>query len=99
MIVACHWNMLSPVGPALHEEGGSRPRSINSYSVQHPDAGECTHREKDVSNVIQTTGSTAQPNPPHPALRRYIPQRGLYGEKRVRTLLMRLRAIGRCLED
>lgn len=30
MIVACHWNMLSPVGPALHDEGGSRPRSINS---------------------------------------------------------------------
>jgi len=31
IIVACHWNMLlSPVGPALHEEGGSRPRSINS---------------------------------------------------------------------
>ena len=31
IIVACHWNMLSPVGPALHDEGGSRPRSINSY--------------------------------------------------------------------
>ncbi len=30
IIVACHWNMLSPVGPALHDEGGSRPRSINS---------------------------------------------------------------------
>jgi len=44
IIVACHWNMLSPVGPALQEEGGSRPRSINSYkkiqnpsSVQGPD--------------------------------------------------------------
>jgi hypothetical protein len=32
IIVACHWNMLSPVGPALHDEGGSRPRSINSCS-------------------------------------------------------------------
>ena len=31
IIVACHWNMLSPVGPALHDAGGSRPRSINSY--------------------------------------------------------------------
>lgn len=30
MMVACHWNMLSPVGPALHDDGGSRPRSINS---------------------------------------------------------------------
>ena len=30
IIVACHWNILSPVGPALHDEGGSRPRSINS---------------------------------------------------------------------
>ena len=31
-MVACHWNMLSPVGPALQDEGGSRPRSINSYT-------------------------------------------------------------------
>lgn len=30
MMVACHWNILSPVGPAEHEDGGSRPRSINS---------------------------------------------------------------------
>ena len=30
MIVACHWNMLSPVGPAEHDEGGSRPRSRSS---------------------------------------------------------------------
>jgi hypothetical protein len=30
MIVACHWNILSPVGPAEQEDGGSRPRSINS---------------------------------------------------------------------
>jgi len=26
--------MLSPVGPALHDEGGSRPRSINSCKIQ-----------------------------------------------------------------
>ena len=30
MMVACHWNILSPVGPAEQEDGGSRPRSINS---------------------------------------------------------------------
>jgi hypothetical protein len=32
MIVACHWNILSPVGPAEQEDGGSRPRSINSWT-------------------------------------------------------------------
>jgi hypothetical protein len=30
IMVACHWNILSPVGPAEQEDGGSRPRSINS---------------------------------------------------------------------
>lgn len=30
MIVACHLNRSSPVGPAEQELGGSRPRSINS---------------------------------------------------------------------
>lgn len=30
IIVACHWNKLSPVGPAEQEEGGSRPRSRSS---------------------------------------------------------------------
>ena len=31
IIFASHWNMLSPVGPALHnDEGGSRPMSSNS---------------------------------------------------------------------
>jgi hypothetical protein len=30
MIVACHWNILSPVGPAEQEDGGSRLRLINS---------------------------------------------------------------------
>lgn len=33
MIVACQLNMLSAEGPALHEDGGSRPRSINSYNL------------------------------------------------------------------
>jgi hypothetical protein len=31
MIVAVQLNIFSPAGPALQEEGGSRPRSINSY--------------------------------------------------------------------
>jgi hypothetical protein len=30
MMVACHWKRLSPIGPAEHELGGSRPRSSNS---------------------------------------------------------------------
>jgi hypothetical protein len=30
MIVACHWKRLSPIGPAEHELGGSRPRSMSS---------------------------------------------------------------------
>lgn len=38
IIVACHWNILSPVGPALHDEGGSRPRSINSCSQKDKSA-------------------------------------------------------------
>jgi len=32
-MVACHWKRLSPIGPAEHDEGGSRPRSINSCRV------------------------------------------------------------------
>lgn len=31
MIVACHWKRLSPTGPAEHDDGGSCPRSFNSY--------------------------------------------------------------------
>ncbi len=31
MMVACHWNRLSPIGPAEQDDGGSRPRSINSW--------------------------------------------------------------------
>lgn len=34
MMVACHWNMLSPVGPAEQEDGGSRPRSASSCISQ-----------------------------------------------------------------
>jgi hypothetical protein len=34
-MVACHWKRLSPIGPAEHDEGGSRPRSINSYRVSY----------------------------------------------------------------
>lgn len=33
MMVACHWNRLSPIGPAEHELGGSRPRSSNSCII------------------------------------------------------------------
>lgn len=31
MIVACQLNMLSPVGPAEQEDGGSLPRSVSSW--------------------------------------------------------------------
>jgi len=34
IIVACQLNMLSAEGPALHDEGGSRPRSINSLLMR-----------------------------------------------------------------
>lgn len=34
IIVACQWNKSSPIGPAEQEEGGSRPRSLSSYSVK-----------------------------------------------------------------
>jgi hypothetical protein len=38
-MVACHWKRLSPIGPAEQDEGGSRPRSINSCkSREHVDA-------------------------------------------------------------
>ncbi len=33
IIVACQWNRSSPMGPAEHELGGSRPRSCNSYNM------------------------------------------------------------------
>lgn len=32
-MVACQWKRLSPMGPAEHEEGGSRPRSMSSCRV------------------------------------------------------------------
>ena len=35
MMVACHWNKSSPMGPALQFEGGSFCRSINSCLFEH----------------------------------------------------------------
>jgi len=34
MIVACQWNRSSPIGPAEHDEGGSRPRSVSSLLIR-----------------------------------------------------------------
>lgn len=34
MMVACQWKISSPIGPAEQDEGGSLPRSANSYSHQ-----------------------------------------------------------------
>lgn len=34
MMVACQWNKSSPMGPAEQDEGGSLPRSANSYCSQ-----------------------------------------------------------------
>jgi len=34
MIVACQWNRSSPMGPAEHDEGGSRPRSVSSLLIR-----------------------------------------------------------------
>ena len=63
MIVACHWNMFSPVGPALQEEGGSRPRSINSYRTKAEHADDPTEvEEENISEVtIQQKYDAAQP--------------------------------------
>jgi len=33
MIVACQWNKSSPIGPAEHDDGGSRPRSVSSLLI------------------------------------------------------------------
>jgi hypothetical protein len=33
MIVACQWNKSSPVGPALHDVGGSFCKSMNSFWI------------------------------------------------------------------
>lgn len=30
IMVACQWKRSSPVGPAEHDDGGSRPRSMSS---------------------------------------------------------------------
>lgn len=34
MIVACQWNRSSPTGPAEHDEGGSRPKSVSSLLIR-----------------------------------------------------------------
>jgi len=33
MMVACQWNRSSPIGPAEHDDGGSRPRSVSSLLI------------------------------------------------------------------
>lgn len=33
MMVACQWNKSSPIGPAEHDEGGSRPKSVSSLLI------------------------------------------------------------------
>ena len=33
IIVACQWKRSSPMGPALHDVGGSRPKSFNSLLI------------------------------------------------------------------
>jgi len=33
MMVACQWNKSSPIGPAEHDDGGSRPRSVSSLLI------------------------------------------------------------------
>jgi len=33
MMVACQWNRSSPIGPAEHEDGGSRPKSVSSLLI------------------------------------------------------------------
>jgi hypothetical protein len=62
MIVACHENMLSPTGPALQDEGGSRPRSINSCAPHVRIEREHRHRntsgnKTDLVNALQGHGS------------------------------------------
>jgi len=33
MMVACQWNRSSPIGPAEHDDGGSRPKSVSSLLI------------------------------------------------------------------
>ncbi len=69
MIVACHWNMLSPVGPALQEEGGARPRSIISCTSQRAERPHATQGRAAVSihRPVKTAAERRTPKPPHPA--------------------------------
>merc|ERR1711939_404409 len=34
IMVACQWKRSSPIGPAEHDEGGSRPRSVSSLLIR-----------------------------------------------------------------
>lgn len=34
IMVACQWNKSSPMGPAEHDDGGSRPRSVSSLLMR-----------------------------------------------------------------
>jgi len=33
IMVACQWNRSSPIGPAEHDDGGSRPKSVSSLLI------------------------------------------------------------------
>jgi hypothetical protein len=81
MMVACHWNILSPVGPAEHEDGGSRPRSINSCRVE--ELVPCQKNEASGTRVRNVAAKCSGMKNMCNALMVRTP-----------TLLMRLRAIG-----
>src|SRR6266403_209286 len=85
MIVACHWNILSPVGPAEQEDGGSRPRSINSCRETRLAPCRVMRRYHcSVSDMLGRGGNNS-----HGEIYR---ETTMHGKKQ--TLLMRLRAIG-----
>lgn len=42
-MVACQLNKLSPTGPAEQDDGGSRPRSVNSYRGTRESRVELAH--------------------------------------------------------
>ena len=83
-MVACNWNMLSPVGPALQEEGGSRARSINSCSMVS------------AYSFLGIKGADAGNNNGNPRAIFALPHDHL---SLSRTLLMRLRAMAEGLEN
>lgn len=62
MMVACHWNMLSPVGPAEQDEGGSRPRSTNSCKQSANRIRSCarTTVKKTASEAVRFSANTAK---------------------------------------